>query len=232
MRVLILAGGLGTRISALFPDVPKCLIPINGKPFIQWQIEYLRAQGFREFVICVGYRADQVMAICGDGAAWGISVQYSVEETPQGTGGALSIAERYLTDTSLVLNGDTYLETDYGTFIRAHKEAARNEPLVASIALISMPAHEGSGRVIQGEHGRISIFLEKGSGEGEGYINAGAYVFEPEIVRHIGDGTSSLEHDVFPALAEAGVLHGAPVTGTFTDMGTPEGLAALEKKFV
>lgn len=232
MKVFILAGGFGTRIRALFPDVPKCLIPIRGKPFIEWQIEHLRERGFRDFIICVGYRADQVMAACGDGDAWGVSVQYSVEETPMGTGGALLIAKRYLTDTALVLNGDTYLEIDYGAFVRAHEEVVQKEPIVASIALVSKPAHEGSGRVMLDEHGRTTSFLEKRSDQGEGYVNAGAYVCEPSILDSIEGGPYSLESDVFPRLAISGTLHGVPVTGTFTDIGTPEGLRAFEARII
>lgn len=227
MRTFILAGGLGTRICPLFPDVQKCLIPIHGRPFLEWQIGYFAAQGFRDFVICIGYRADQITEYFKDGAAWGVSIRYSLEEMQGGTGYAIRVAERFLDDTSLVLNGDTYLPTDYIKFTRSYLKN-KDKKTAAGIALVSMPAHEGSGRVMLDERGRVSAFMEKGSGQGAGLVSAGAYIFEPGIMRYIPEGPSSLELDVFPALAAAQVLQGVPTEGGFNDIGTPKGYTALE----
>lgn len=227
MRVLILAGGLGTRIRSVFPDMPKCLIPIHGRPFLGWQLKYLSAQGFRDFVICAGYRAEQVKEYVKDGSALGVSIQYSVEEAQDGTGHAVRVAERFLERTSLVLNGDTYLPIDYAKFLKSYRKTS-SSGVIAGMALTSMQAHEGSGRVMLDESGRISAFMEKQSGQGEGFVNAGAYIFEPGIMRYIPEGPSSLERDVFPVLATEGLLYGVPVESGFIDIGTPEGYAKLE----
>ena len=231
MKVFILAGGLGTRIRSLFPDVQKCLIPVHGKPFLEWQLKHLTGQGFRDFVICAGYRSEQIQEYFKDGAEWNVSIQYSIEDAQSGTGYAVRFAERFLDDTSLVLNGDTYLPVDYGNFLTSHQNASKNGA-VASMALCSMPAHEGSGRVILDESGRISAFMEKQSDQGAGFVSAGAYIFEPGIMSYIPEGPSSLERDVFPALVAKGLLHGVPVEKGFIDVGTPKGYAELEKLLI
>ncbi len=235
MKVFILAGGLGMRIRPLFPDVQKCLIPIHGKPFLEWQIKHLIAQGFRDFVICAGYRAEQVMEYFKDGAALDISINYSVrtaEEVQNDTGYAIRIAAPFFHEASLVLNGDTYLPIDYRAFVQAHMRSTEDQHTVASIALVSMPAHEGSGRVMLDGRGRVSAFMEKRSDQGTGFVSAGAYIFEPGIMRYIPEGPSSLERDVFPTLAAERLLQGVPVESGFIDIGTPKGYAALEALLV
>lgn len=228
MKIFILAGGLGTRIRSLFPDVQKCLIPVHGKPFLEWQLKHLADQGFRDFVICAGHRSEQIREYFKDGAEWNVSIQYSIEDAQDGTGYAVRLAERFLSDTSLVLNGDTYLPIDYGRFLTAHRMAVKNGA-IASMALFSMPAHEGSGRVILDESGCVSAFMEKQSDQGAGFVNAGAYIFEPGIMGYIPERPSSLERDVFPALAAEGLLRGVPVEKGFIDIGTPTGYAELEE---
>jgi len=121
VKVFILAGGLGTRIHPLFSDYPKAMIPFRGKPFLEVQMKILADQGFTSFVLCVGYKADQIITHFGDGKAWGWKVAYSHEPMALGTGGALRYAERYMKATSIILNGDTYLPMDYQALVRTHK---------------------------------------------------------------------------------------------------------------
>lgn len=227
MKVFILVAGLGTRIRGLFPDVPKCLVPINGKPFLEWQIEHLMKQGFQDFVLCVGYRKEQVKEYFKNGAELGAGIQYSEETAPQGTGSTLRNAAAFFNDTSIVLNGDTYLPIDYRKFVESHRENA-SVGAVGSIALSRREENESGGRVVMDDDGRISAFLEKQPmPRGGGLVNAGAYVLEPEITDIIAGTPSSLEHDVFPALCKEGRLYGVEVGRGFVDMGTPEGYAKL-----
>ncbi|MDO8561316.1 MAG: nucleotidyltransferase family protein [bacterium] len=230
MRVFILAAGLGTRIRAQYPDIPKCLIPVRGKPFLLWQMRYLMDQGFKDFVLCVGYRKEQVMEYFKDGSEFGASVEYSTEDEPQGTGSTLGTARKFFSDTSLVLNGDTYLPVDYRKLVESHRHSAAQGGALVTMALFPTPDFRSSGRVVLGADGRISEFIEKKKEWEKGDLaNAGAYVLESSVMELIPQtGPCSLEHDVFPSLAERGLLRGVRVERGFIDMGSPQGLAELE----
>jgi mannose-1-phosphate guanylyltransferase len=227
MRVLILAGGLGTRVRAEFPDLPKPLIPICGKPFLERQLTLLAAQGFKQFTLCVGYRASQIMEYFGTGTAWGVSLTYSAEPFPLGTAGALKHAASVFHESALILNGDTYLAVDYRAMIACHNR--RPPEVVGTLALTEGPDSARFGEVIMADDGRIVTFNEKVTGRGgPGLINAGAYMLEPRVLDLIPGGrASSLEREIFPALAAAGQLGGTIVTGSFVDIGTPAGYAEL-----
>ncbi len=227
MRVIILAGGLGTRIRAEFPDVPKPLIPVCGKPFLERQIQLLAAQGFDQFTLCVGYRAPQIIEYFGTGAAWKVNISYSVEPSPVGTAGALKHAASAFHGTSLVLNGDTYLDVDYHALLASHNRHIFE--IVGTLALVDVPNSARFGEVKLADDDRIIAFNEKAAGHAiSGLINAGAYVLEPQLLDLIPGGqASSLEREIFPALAAAGRLGGAIVVGSFMDIGTPAGYAEL-----
>src|SRR5215217_7466801 len=108
MRALILAGGLGTRLRPLFSDRPKPMAQVLGKPFLEYQIEQLRAQEFKDLVLCVGYLARHVQDYFGDGRGWGVRIDYAVETELLGTAGAIKNAQTFIAeDAFLVLNGDS-----------------------------------------------------------------------------------------------------------------------------
>ena len=226
-RVFVLAGGLGTRIRSMFPDQPKSLIPIHGKPFLEWQLKLLMQQGFTSFVLCVGYLAGKIIECLGDGSALGAHIEYSVEEAPLGTAGALKNAARFFDRTVLVLNGDTYLVTDYRTLLAHHQE---HDKTIGSLGLVSVPNTSRYGQVVVSSDNHITEFREKAQSPSQtGLVNAGAYILEPDILDYIPAGrTVSIEQEIFPVLAAAGLLRGFHVTGSFVDMGTPEGLVDLE----
>lgn len=232
MKVFILAGGLGTRIRPLFPDTPKALIPIRGKPFLEHQLQLLAGQGFRHFVLCLGYLAEQIIGYFGDGAKWGVAIEYSVEKSPLGTAGAIKNAARFFRETSLVLNGDTYLEMDYRALIAYHKKQAECTGIIGTLALVEVEDASRYGSVIVGKDGRIIEFREKvPSLRQSGLINAGVYVFEPRFLDYIPAGRNvSLEKETLPTLLASGEkLFGFLVKGPFVDIGTPEGYHSLEK---
>ena len=230
MKVFILVAGFGTRIREQYPDIPKCLIPVRGKPFLLWQMGRLIEQGFKDFVLCVGYRKEQIMEYFKDGRELGIRIQYSTEDMPQGTGTTLGVARKFFDEASLVLNGDTYLPIDYRNFVEKHRLAAHDDGALASIALYPISQFGTSGHVIL-EGGRIKAFAEKKQEGKEGDLaNAGAYVLESSVMDRIPlSGPCSLEVDVFPTLANEGLLRGIRVEHGFIDIGSPQGLAELEK---
>lgn len=232
MKVFILAGGLGTRIHSLFPDMPKALIPIRGKPFLEHQLQLLAGQGFHHFIFCLGHLAEQIIHHFSDGAKWGVKIEYSVEASSLGTAGALKYAALFFRETSLVLNGDTYLEADYRTLIAHHREQAERRGAIGTLALVEVQDTARYGLVVVDEDGRIIGFQEKApSLHQSDFINAGVYVFEPRLLDYIPSGRAvSLERETFPALLTAEEqFYGFPVKGPFVDVGTPEGCYTLKR---
>ncbi|HOT90316.1 MAG TPA: nucleotidyltransferase family protein [Anaerolineae bacterium] len=227
MRVFILAGGLGTRIRSLFPDRPKSMIPFGGKPFLEHLIALLSRQGFCRFVLCVSHQAEAITAYFGDGQRLGVEIVYSQEPAPLGTGGALRYAAPFFDALALVLNGDTYLDTDYQAVVAYH----RQHPGASGTIVVCEVGDAGqSGQVLLDASDRIVAFREKQTGVGRGLVNAGVYVFEPHILDYIPAGAKvSLEREVFPSLLRhAESLYGFVVRETFVDMGTPAGYQRLE----
>lgn len=227
--VVILAGGLGTRLRSVLPDLPKGLASIGGEPFLQIQMELLRDQGAREFVLCVGHLADHIQAQFGDGSRWGIRVRYSVEgEKLLGTAGALKLAERFFAPRALVLNGDTYLAVDYERLLEHHLWA-RAAGAVATLSLARAPDAGRYGTVLLDADGRfVTGFREKDavSGVMGRWLNAGAYVIEKELLAKLQpDVVLSLERDVLPGLlASVGKIAAFPCLESFYDIGTPQDL--------
>jgi D-glycero-alpha-D-manno-heptose 1-phosphate guanylyltransferase len=235
MRVFILAGGLGTRLKPRFGELPKPLAPVGGRPFLTRQIEWLAAAGVRDAVLCTGYGADAVRAALGDGAALGVTLQHSVEAEPLGTGGALQLAERFVTGPCLVANGDTLGPCDPWALERARWESGA----LGAVALFRVADAAGRGRVELGPGGGVARFVEKDPAHaGAAWVNGGLYAFAPGMWRRMPrppDGRAaavfSLERDVLPALAAEGRLAALPVEGEFYDIGTPEDWERAERRF-
>ena len=184
--VVILAGGLGTRLLPAVSDRPKGLAPIGDRPFLEIQIELLRDQGARRFVICVGHRASQIRDCLGDGSCLGVDIEYSVEpEMLLGTGGALRLAERFFQPYALVLNGDTYLAANYTEILRHHVGERAEGRLGATMTLARLEESRRFGTVLLESSGRyVTGFHEKVENPHDaGWLNAGAYVIERELLR-------------------------------------------------
>ena len=219
MKAFVLAGGFGTRLRPRFGDLPKPLVPLAGRPFLERQLAWLHAAGIREAVLCVGYGADQVRAALGDGGSLGVRIVYSAEREPLGTGGALKLAEPFVDGPSLVANGDTLVTCEPWAIERARWESG----WIGAIGLFRVAEAASRGRVECGPDGRVLRFLEKDpEHRGPAWVNGGVYTFSAALWRHLPAGPSSLERDVLPALAERGRLGGVQVDGEFFDIGTPE----------
>ncbi len=229
--VVILAGGLGTRLRSVLPDLPKGLAPIGDEPFLQIQMELLREQGAREFVLCVGHLAGHIQSQFGDGAKWGVRVRYSVEgEKLLGTAGALKRAERFFTPRALVLNGDTFLAVDYERLLQQHLQAHESARVLATLSLAKAPDAGRYGTVLLDDAGTfLTGFKEKetATDAGERWLNAGAYVIERGLLdTMLPDAVASLERDVLPSVLAAGYKVAARKGAEpFYDIGTPTDLA-------
>ncbi len=218
MKAFVLAGGLGTRLKPRFGDLPKPLAPLQGQPFLARQLTWLRDRGVNRAVILAGYGAALVRETLGDGSSLGVSLEWSVESEPLGTGGALKLAQGFVDGPSLVVNGDTLGECSPWQLERDRWERGA----IGAMALYRVEDAQSRGRV-EHEDGRIRRFVEKDPDwRGPAWVNGGQYVFSPRVWRFIPEGASSLERDVLPGLAERGLLHGAACPGRFWDIGTPE----------
>jgi len=221
-RALILAGGLGTRLSSVLPDRPKVLAPIAERPFLEILIDQLLARGIRHLVLLLGSRAEQVISyVKVQRAAWpeDLEVEFSVEASPLGTGGAVKLAERFCTDRFFLLNGDTYFDLDIPALIRTHEDTGA----LLTLAGAEVPNADRYGRLELSADGFVSRFREKDTSAGPGLINAGVYLMSPAVFGHIPTGRAvSLESEVFPALLAGGQrIAVSAQQGTFFDIGTP-----------
>jgi NDP-sugar pyrophosphorylase family protein len=234
---MILAGGLGTRLRPVLSDRPKGLAPVGERPFLEIQIELLRRQGARWFVLCVGHLADHIEAHFRDGSRWGVRIDYSVEgERLLGTGGALKLAECYFRPRALVLNGDTYLAVDYTRLLQCHHEERARAGVLATLTLARAADATRFGTVqLDAAGSYVTAFREKEAAPpgAERWLNAGAYVIEKDLLEFAPPRTpASLERDLFPrALAAGGRLAAETCGAAFYDIGTPEGLRTLTEHY-
>ncbi len=216
MQAVILAGGFGTRLRSSVPDLPKCLAPVAGRPFIEYQLDGLAAAGCHRVVVATGYLADAVRQRLGDRHG-SMAIEYSHEDSPLGTGGAIARALARLPDLpTLVMNGDTWLGLDLAAF-RAWCDA---RPESIGIVLRRVPDATRFGRVeLDGD--RIRVFGAAGTG-GPGLVNAGVYRLRRSAFDGHGLGEAfSIENDFFKPHAGALDLRGFVTEAYFIDIGIP-----------
>jgi mannose-1-phosphate guanylyltransferase len=225
-KAILLVGGLGTRLRSVLPSTPKTLASLGNKSFLELLIRQLRHQGIRRLVLCTGYLADQIEKQFGDGQAWDVEIEYSIEPNPLGTAGALKLAQRYIGGDCdfLVMNGDSFVEVNFDNLLQAH----RTHGGLANMAVVEVNNAGRYGTVKVDDAGRVSAFFEKTSDDKPGLINAGVYVFNRAVLRYIPEGPASLERAVFPQILDEGV-YALKQNGIFIDIGTPEDYARAQK---
>ena len=234
-QAVILLGGKGTRLAAQFPDRPKCLVPVAGRPFLEWQFDWLKRNGIVRILLAAGHLADVLDRYLAARPTDGLDIVLSREPAPLGTGGALKFVEpRLASDPVLVFNGDsltprldfsTLWKTGHGFFHTVEKKFTHcGKILVAPI--------ENAGRygtVESDPDGYVTAFREKAD-RAAGFVNAGIYLLPRDIIAGIPAGQAvSIETEIFPALAAQRRLVAIPIPPPLLDMGTPDGLAAMEK---
>ncbi len=225
-KAVLLVGGLGTRLRSVVSSAPKTLAPVGEKSFLELLVRQLRDQGIRQLVMCTGYLADQVEKEFGDGRRLGVSIEYSKESQPMGTGGALKLAEQYLQDVPgfLVMNGDSFMEMDFHELLSFHHKQGG----VASMAVRRVENADRYGTVQMDAEKKVTAFLEKTGDKRPGIVNAGVYYFEKSVLQQIPEGPSSLEKDLFPRLLASGI-YAIEQQGIFIDIGTPEDYARAQQ---
>lgn len=222
MKSVILAGGEGTRLRPLTLQLPKPVVPVLDRPFLQYQLDLLASAGVRDVVFSVAYQPDRVRRVFGDGSTIGRNILYAIEETPLGTGGAVRNAWPHLDELTVVFNGDVLTDVDLPRVVAEHRASGA----VATIVLYPVPNPAAYGLVEFDGSSRVTRFLEKPKPEEitTDTINAGIYVLDSRALDLIPPGVNhSIERGFFPALLQRGDLVRAYVhRGYWIDIGTPE----------
>ena len=220
MQALVLAGGEGTRLRPLTLTTPKPVLPLAGRPFLSFMLDWLHRHGVDEAILSLGFLSDAVHEVLGDIQS-GMRLRYVREDEPLGTAGPVRLAadEGMLDDRFLVLNGDVLTDIDLGAEIAQHERTGA----AATLALAAVDDVASYGVVPTSDRGEVEAFLEKSAGPAPtNRINAGAYVLERSVVELIPGGRAvSFEREVFPQMVGKG-LYGWDADGYWIDIGTPE----------
>ena len=232
MEAILLCGGLGTRLRSVVSDRPKPMADIAGKPFLHYLVKMLSKSGVKHLIFALGYMGEQIEAYFKSGEDYGLSISYSYEDSPLGTGGAIRNAlSRVSEENVLVLNADTYFRTDYESLLR---EQLKNK-VAMTIASRKIEDISRYGAILKDESGRILRWNEKMSSDQvealrPGEINGGIYVMQKSLIEKIPEGKQSLENDCIPAWLKDGVyLQAISSDGYFMDIGIPEDYAQFRK---
>jgi mannose-1-phosphate guanylyltransferase len=233
---ILLVGGFGTRLLPLTNKTPKPMLPIANLPVTEHQLLAAKAAGITKVVLATAYLAETFTPYFGDGAKWGIELKYALESEPLGTGGAIrNAAELILSEISenepiVVFNGDVLSRHDLAAQIDLHQSSSA----AATLHLVSVEDARPYGCVPFDESGRVTDFLEKMENPITNTINAGCYVFSPQVIREIELGkVVSVEREVFPELLKRGRVVQAFVDNSYwLDMGTPKALLKGSQDYV
>lgn len=219
---IILAGGFGTRLRDTVPDLPKPMAPVNGRPFLEYQLDYWIGQGIKRFVLSVGYRHEAITAHFG-ATYRGIPLDYAIESSPLGTGGGLLLAAERLSGKAdfILLNGDTYFEVELAALRGFHGDK-KADWTFALFHTAEVGRYMGMDIA---SDGRITS-LNSGARKPGRLANGGVYLVNPDALRigawKPGDKVS-LEDDILPAVFDSGHrFYGFECSGTFIDIGVPE----------
>lgn len=243
MKTIIMAGGRGTRIAELFPDIPKPLIPVAGMPILEREIKSLYAQGFKDLILTVGYLADKIMAYFGDGSRFGVKIDYFVEETPLGNAGALfRLRETIGYEPFLLLNADAAFDVNFNRMVEFHKSHG---------GLVTLFTHPNShpydsGLIIADDKGNVEKWLAKEDERPQWYdnrVNAGLHVVDPKVLdlslAHLDidnetclpKGKVDLDRQILKPLCGTNQMFCYDSPEYVKDMGTPERFHQVETDY-
>jgi MurNAc alpha-1-phosphate uridylyltransferase len=224
---LVLAGGLGSRMRPLTDTIPKALITVGGRPFIDHQLQRLAAQGVSDIVLSIGHLGGLIRAHIGDGSRLGVSVRYVDEGSRRlGTGGAVrrAVDDGAVGDAFFLLYGDSYLDVDFN----AVEQAWYNSQHPALMTIIRN--HNRWGRSNADYHtGLVTLYDKRNPGASMRWIDYGLLVLTAAAVRQNvqPDSVADLA-DALHVLSLRGELAGLPVTRRFYEIGSPDGVEALD----
>lgn len=222
MQAVILVGGLGTRLRPLTINLPKPMLPLLNRPFIEYIVRLLKENGINDVILSTGYLPTTFDCLIDNFADLGVKLTCISEDEPLGTCGAVKNIEHLLEGTFVVFNGDILTDINLSYLIDYH----RQKQAIATLALTSVEDPTVYGLVPLNADGRVKEFLEKPSWDEvtTDLINAGTYILEPEVLQYAPTGENySFERGLFPVILEKGLpLYGFPSSAYWLDMGSPE----------
>lgn len=242
VKVVLMSGGRGTRISELFPDIPKLLIPINRTPVLEREVISLRNQGFTDLILTVGYMHDNIEEYFSDGSKWGVHIEYFIEDKPLGNADALFFLD--LKEDFLLLNADAIFDVDFNRMVDYHK---------THNALVTLFAHPNShpydsGLIIADNNGKVEKWLAKEDERPKYYnnrVNEGLHVISPKVLEMSGINKDNigkeingkivkvdLDRQILKPLCGTGNMYCYDSPEYVKDMGTPERFHSVERDFI
>ena len=227
MQVVLLAGGMGTRIQSVAGDLPKALIPVAGKPFILHQLELLKRNGLDELLLLIGFRGDMIKDLLDDGTKYNVKITY-VQENPNallGTGGALVHALDHIAETFLLMYGDSYLPVDYQAMIRWYQQ----QPCPAVMSVFRNEGQWDASNV-RIHDGRVVYYDKKAPPGAADFIDYGLSIFTRDTLAAYRTRAMPLDLAVVQSdLVQAGQLAAYEVKERFYEIGKPEGWRELDE---
>ncbi|RHJ49339.1 HAD-IIIA family hydrolase [Bacteroides sp. AM10-21B] len=223
MKIVIIAGGQGTRIASVNSEIPKAMIPVNSKPILEYQVELAKRYGFTEFIFIIGHLGNVIKEYFGDGSKWGVSIIYYHEEMPLGTAGAMPVIQYLLTEDFFVFYGDTIMDIALDEMLKFHKEHQseatlfvhpNDHPYDSDIVEI-----DSNNRLIQ-----LHLKPHPDNFISRNLVNASLFILSPRVIDYVPkDQKVNFEKHVFPkCLAEGMRMYGYVSAEYIKDMGTPD----------
>ncbi len=227
-EAIILAGGLGTRLKNVIGDIPKPMAPVNGRPFLEYLLDYLNHYEIEHVILSVGYKHGMIMDHFGKKYK-GIDIDYAIEDTPLGTGGAIKKAfGQTFSKKSFVFNGDTMLKMDLLRLMDFHSY----KQSVFSVVLRQVEDVSRYGSVDRDENYRITSFNEKGLRVGPGMINGGTYLISKSFFEKTAFPEKfSIEKDCLEKMVGSYFFYGTICRQYFIDIGIPEDYQKAQDDF-
>lgn len=227
MKAVIMAGGRGTRLQSFCRDIPKPMLPIEGRPVLEYQIHSLKKSGITDIIIVTGHLGSVITDYFSDGSRWGVHIEYIKETVPLGTGGSLGLLKGKTDDDFLLLFGDLMLDADFCRFMRFHKKSG------ALITLFAHPnSHPSDSDLIEKDNaGRVTGFLSKTENRTSDYhnmVNAGIYCISHKLLENFSTVKKlDFEKDILVPLIAQGKVWACQSAEYVKDMGTPERLETV-----